>query len=344
MNRSGNWKRVRAASFAALMATGSGAAAAQPASLALVIGNGAYAASPTLAPLPDCGPAARGVAAALRSAGFTVTERHDVGRGELDAAVAAFARALREAPGAAGVAYFCGHLANQGPRLFLLPVSATLQRESDLLTQGVLARLTLDALLRAQPRSGLVVLEGGTPAQAEAMAPLTQAAAAGGVGFVASQAAPGPLGTALAAGLRAPRVALADLLAGLRRDLPQGSLAALGEPAAPSDLVGAPPPVQAAAPPPPIVAPTPPAPAQATPAPPAAAPSAPLLVEERALTEADRRRVQGALARMGYYAGLADGTFGPNTRAAIRRFQFELGAELTGTLTPEQAGRLLSLR
>lgn len=62
------------------------------------------------------------------------------------------------------------------------------------------------------------------------------------------------------------------------------------------------------------------------------------------MTEADRRRVQQALARMGYYAGQADGAFGANTRAAIRRYQFELGAELTGMLTPAQAGRLLSLR
>lgn len=59
------------------------------------------------------------------------------------------------------------------------------------------------------------------------------------------------------------------------------------------------------------------------------------------MTDADRRRVQAALSRMGYYAGLADGVFGPNTRAAIRRFQFELGAELTGTLTSSQASRLV---
>jgi peptidoglycan hydrolase-like protein with peptidoglycan-binding domain len=62
------------------------------------------------------------------------------------------------------------------------------------------------------------------------------------------------------------------------------------------------------------------------------------------MTEADRRRVQQALARMGYYVGATDGAFGPNTRAAIRRYQFELGTELTGTLTPAQAGRLLSVR
>jgi peptidoglycan hydrolase-like protein with peptidoglycan-binding domain len=59
------------------------------------------------------------------------------------------------------------------------------------------------------------------------------------------------------------------------------------------------------------------------------------------MTAEDRRRVQQALSRMGYYAGQADGVFGPNTRAAIRRFQFEIGAEMTGTLTGAQATRLL---
>lgn len=59
------------------------------------------------------------------------------------------------------------------------------------------------------------------------------------------------------------------------------------------------------------------------------------------MTEADRRRVQAALGAMGYYSDRVDGRFGPGTRAAIRRFQFELGAEMTGVLTPQQAGRLV---
>ena len=43
------------------------------------------------------------------------------------------------------------------------------------------------------------------------------------------------------------------------------------------------------------------------------------------------------LANIGYYSGRIDGTFGPETRAAIRRYQFEIKAELTGRLTAEQA-------
>lgn len=333
--------------LAAAVVLAAAPARAQPA-LALVVGNAGYTAVPTIPPLPGCANGAREVSAALGALGFTVTERQNTGRGELDAAIANFARALRDAPGATAVAYLCGHMASQGARLFLLPVSATLQRETDVLTQGVLARLVLDAMGRAQLRAGLLVLEGGTPAQAEAMAALDPPPV-GSIGLAAAQGAPGALATALAEELRGPRLLLGDLLAGLRRRLPEGTLAAVEAPAQPVLLAGAPPqaaPLAAA----PVLQPAPVNPAVAPPlSAPATAPSAPaaeatLLLEERAMTEADRRRVQQALARMGYYVGAADGAFGPNTRAAIRRYQFELGAELTGTLTPVQTGRLLGLR
>ena len=36
---------------------------------------------------------------------------------------------------------------------------------------------------------------------------------------------------------------------------------------------------------------------------------------------------QTALARLGYYDGKIDGIFGPDSRAAIRRYQHELGAD-----------------
>jgi peptidoglycan hydrolase-like protein with peptidoglycan-binding domain len=60
------------------------------------------------------------------------------------------------------------------------------------------------------------------------------------------------------------------------------------------------------------------------------------------MTESDRRRVQTALVRLGYYDGKVDGIFGPDSRAAIRRFQHELGADMTGRLTATQASRLVT--
>ncbi|MFY9975550.1 MAG: peptidoglycan-binding protein, partial [Chromatiaceae bacterium] len=74
------------------------------------------------------------------------------------------------------------------------------------------------------------------------------------------------------------------------------------------------------------------------------APAAPLprFPDEDIMIESERRQVQGALKRIGYYTGEIDGLFGPETRAAIRRFQYEIGAEMTGTITGQQAARLLA--
>jgi hypothetical protein len=333
-----------------LLASSVAPAMAEPPRLALVVGNSNYAASLAIPPLPGCAASARAVTSALRGLGFTVTERLDVARGELDASIAGFARSLRETPGAVAVGYVCGHLASANTRAFLLPVSATLQRESDLLSQGVLARLVLDAMLRGQVRSGLVALDSATPAApgvVEGLTALAPAAAAAGIGLAVALAPPEeaatPLSAALTAGLAPPQVRLGRLLSGIRQRLPDSGLVVLGEPAAPGFLAGEPAAPVAAAPAaaaPPAAASVPPA---AIAAPPVSPPStaAQAMPDERSMTDADRRRVQAALSRMGYYAGLADGVFGPNTRAAIRRFQFELGAELTGTLTSSQASRLV---
>ena len=72
-----------------------------------------------------------------------------------------------------------------------------------------------------------------------------------------------------------------------------------------------------------------------------AAESRPPLPDEAKMTYADRRDVQIALARLGYYDGRIDGVIGPDTRAAIRRWQHEIGAEMTGALSGAQATRLV---
>jgi len=50
--------------------------------------------------------------------------------------------------------------------------------------------------------------------------------------------------------------------------------------------------------------------------------------------------LDAALARLGYYDGPLDGVFGPDTHAAIRRYQFELKAPMTGTLSAAEAEQL----
>jgi Putative peptidoglycan binding domain/Caspase domain len=75
---------------------------------------------------------------------------------------------------------------------------------------------------------------------------------------------------------------------------------------------------------------------------PVAAPAATArLPEEDQMTDADRRMIQTALTRLGYYDRAVDGIIGPDTRAAIRRYQHEIGADMTGTLTAAQATRLV---
>jgi peptidoglycan hydrolase-like protein with peptidoglycan-binding domain len=62
------------------------------------------------------------------------------------------------------------------------------------------------------------------------------------------------------------------------------------------------------------------------------------------MSEANRRQIQEALRRLDYYNGPVDGIFGPLTRAAIRRFQHEIGADVTGRATAEEANRLVTSR
>jgi len=104
----------------------------------------------------------------------------------------------------------------------------------------------------------------------------------------------------------------------------------------------------APAPPPPDAEPRPapgpspenaPTPAAAT----AGAPAAAVPIEaETDWPAAMRRAIQERLSALGLYGGRIDAIFGPLTRAAIRRYQQDLGAAPTGRLTPDQVERLLA--
>ncbi len=88
-----------------------------------------------------------------------------------------------------------------------------------------------------------------------------------------------------------------------------------------------------------------PAAAAASPSAAAIAPSVPpaarVLPAETSMTAGDRGQVQEALHRLDYLQGPIDGIFGPLTRAAISRFQHDIGAASTGYLTEEEANRLV---
>ena len=61
---------------------------------------------------------------------------------------------------------------------------------------------------------------------------------------------------------------------------------------------------------------------------------------EPALSRDERQRVQQQLTVLGFYDRGIDGSFGPGTRAAIRRFQAAHGLEATGYLDPQALAAL----
>ncbi|MBM3620814.1 MAG: hypothetical protein FJX20_09000 [Alphaproteobacteria bacterium] len=334
--------------------------------VALVLGNGTYLVQP---PVPACPLAARAVADRLRAAGYDVVDRNDVSGGGFDAALADFSGRLAKAPGAGAFIYICGRGASLNDRAFLLPVSATLERPTDLFTQGVLVKAIYDALSRNSAGPSVVALDVMPPSGAKPTGFDTVAQAASSDGMAAItvfEASPGPAGTPMSGALiatlgSAPTIENGAFLTALQQRLGSTSastIAVVRQPKTTGLVVGRP----AVAPPPPVAPPvaTPPTPPVAQPpappvsappvaTPPVATPVAPpppeaTMPEEDLMTLEHRRRMQEALKLLGYYTGPLDGVFGPETRAAIRRFQMQTMAEPTGRLTPQQASRLATVR
>ncbi len=336
------WWRIAAVALALAAAAAPARAEPQPGRLALVIANSAYTALPEL---PGCPLSAHAVATGLQRAGFDVTERIDPTIGAFGAALGALSRQAAATPDATVVIYFCGHAAAFDGRVFVLPATAALDRPSDVLTQGFAARSLADAAFRGS-RTGLAVLDlypaPGTPA--DVLSGFIASKPLGEGQFIAAAleadraTAATPVADALVAELHPP-AAVGALLDNMRTVLAKSgrvSFTAAGGPGAASALMPAGPrPAMAqvnTTSAPPVL------PSFAAPAPPALA----TFPEEELYTREDRKTVQAALIRVGYYAGTADGLFGPETRAAIRRYQHEIGAEMTGVLTAQQAARLVA--
>jgi len=320
--------------------------------IALVISNGRYTSMPALA---RCTVSATAVRDALRGRGFEVMERSDLGRGEFDTSIGALARRLAAAPAASGVLYYCGYALEFNGRSFLLPASASIARDYDVLTQGIIAKSLVDSLIRGNESRGFILLDVfRTPAAsstaalgglAEQIRPSNFAV----IGASNDGASEGPTAASLALRDQAAEGETSlDLFAGgIHRRLAKAAavtahfIPAMARP--PAEVAARPeaPPSPAPAASTAIAVPPPP-PEPAILVSPAAPPSRATMADEDQMSDQDRRRVQALLATMGYYSGRIDGTFGPETRAAIRRFQFEIKADLTGRLNAEQATRLVN--
>lgn len=305
----------------------------EDARFALVIGNSGYTSA---APVQACATSANLVSATLRRAGFVVTEQLDPTIGEIDAALGDFTKKTSGLPASSVTIYVCGYAVGFNNRTFLLPVSAALERDTDVLAQGIVAKSLPDAVLRSSATGGLVLIDAVAWPKAPgslALDTLTAAPPMPIVGVAAFNSASippegaTPLAAALADIMKGPDIDTGTALAALRKALPDASLA-MQAPAQTAWLAGGPP-----------------SPVEATPAATSVAvPATPQVVfpAENAMSADDRRRIQAALAQLGYYDGRVDSVFGPESRAAIRRFQHEIGSAMTGVITPEQAGLLVN--
>ena len=93
-----------------------------------------------------------------------------------------------------------------------------------------------------------------------------------------------------------------------------------------------------------VVASAPPPEAPEEPSSPASAESSPRTVESGlGLERSQRRRVQRALASLGFDPGPADGLFGDRTRSAVRSYQMETELRETGYLDAASARALLAV-
>ena len=334
--RTAGYAAVGLLNLALVMATASQAAAAS--GQALVIGEANYASLP---PLPSCALSAHAVGAALRGIGFAVDEQDDGSSGALYAAIGDLAKKVAAAPQTPTVVYFCGYATGYEDRPFVLPVSANVSRPADALTQGLLAKTLLNAAAGGKTAAGVLVLDTVPMPNSAAVTPLDallQPALPPTLGYLAATTStpgntPTPLASVLVPLLRGSTVETAKLLSDVRQqmtDLKTASVAALHLPDAGLYLAGAPAPAPA-----PAAAAPPPAPAVAP-----ATDVAKSLPDEDQMTDDQRRLVQRALAHLGYYDSKTDGVFGPETKAAIRRWQHEVHLPMTGHLTADQASKL----
>lgn len=132
---------------------GAGAPSAQRPRVALVFGNGAYPDSRLANPPND----ARLIADVLVRCRFDVILKTDATLREMEAAIADFGRKLT--PNSVGFVFYAGHGIQSAGRNYLIPVDATLQRETDLKYETVDADRILDEMVYAHNGLNIFILD-----------------------------------------------------------------------------------------------------------------------------------------------------------------------------------------
>lgn len=125
--------------------------------VALVIGNGAYVHTDPLAnPAND----ARLMAGTLRDLGFDVIEHVDLDAGGMKRAIKEFGLRLDDAgEDAVGLFFYAGHGLQVNGANYLVPVSANIERESDVDIEAVEANWVLDQMEYARNPLNIVILD-----------------------------------------------------------------------------------------------------------------------------------------------------------------------------------------
>jgi formylglycine-generating enzyme required for sulfatase activity len=121
--------------------------------IALVIGNGAYAAAPLRNPVND----ARLVAGALRAAGFDVILRENVNKTQMKTAISEFGNKIRN--GGVGLFYFSGHGVQMQDRNYLIPTGANIEYEQHIDLEAVDVGYVSAEMENAHNRLNVVILD-----------------------------------------------------------------------------------------------------------------------------------------------------------------------------------------
>jgi uncharacterized caspase-like protein len=147
---------MRALDAAKAVATEQSADATQKVSrLALVIGNGHYpdANAPLTQPIND----ARALSGALRHNGFDVDMLEDASKDDITRAVARLKTKIR--PDSVVMLFFGGYGIQSGRESYMIPVDATIWKESDVRRSGVSIESVLDVMKEQGARAKLAVID-----------------------------------------------------------------------------------------------------------------------------------------------------------------------------------------
>ena len=134
-------------------AQNTGGTANQELKIALVIGNSAYRASPLANPVND----SRAFAVKLRSLGFQVIERENIGAQQIPPVLREFRASLK--PGAVALFFYAGHGVQIKGSNYLPAVDANITSEEDVPMNSIELNRVLDMMGEAKTRLNLVFLD-----------------------------------------------------------------------------------------------------------------------------------------------------------------------------------------